>query len=362
MNALNQIAHLPAFFRIGHDLLDQAAQMVRSAGIDSARIVILSGLHFSKQVAREIASHLPSSVQVTFYEVPEASDAVVNAVAALCQRVGASMLLSVGGGSVVDVGKRVHRLFNIPNIAFPTIISNDGLISPISVLRGPDGHRNSFPAAVPVGVAVDLDIIRRSPRRYLVAAAGDVLSNLSASRDWMRLFQASEGAMPFNDLAHELALGAAESLIASRHTDFDDDLFLTSVVRAQVYSGLAMSLAGSSRPCSGAEHLLSHAIDHLELASEELHGIQVGSISLFVLSLLSEKTGLAIDFARSIGLPLDWETLSPRVEGSVRSILENARQMRPDRRTILDDFTDDQLLAESRAFAKFVRHGGGAST
>jgi glycerol-1-phosphate dehydrogenase [NAD(P)+] len=357
MSALNQVAHLPAFFRIGRGLLDQAAQMVRSAGIDSARIVILSGRHFSRQVAHEIASHLPPAVKMTFFEVPEASDAAVTAVATICQQFGASMLLSVGGGSVVDVGKRVHRLFNIPNIAFPTIISNDGLISPISVLRGPDGHRNSFPAAVPVGVAVDLDIIRRSPTRYLVAAAGDVLSNLSASRDWMRLFKASQGAMQFNDLAYELALGAAESLINLRSTDFADDLFLTSVVRAQVYSGLAMSLAGSSRPCSGAEHLLSHAIDHLELANDELHGIQVGSISLFVLSLLSDETGVAIDFARSIGLPLDWETLSPKVEASVRSVIENARLMRPDRRTILDDFSDDQLLAESRAFVRVVRRG-----
>ena len=39
-------------------------------------------------------------------------------------------------------------------------------------------------------------------------------------------------------------------------------------------SGLAMEIAGSSRPCSGSEHLISHAIDQLYPGTAR-HGEQV---------------------------------------------------------------------------------------
>lgn len=352
MTTLSQVVHLPVFFRIGRDLPKQIPQMLHSAGVSSASILMLTGRSFSRRVADEIASQLPISMQVKIWEVQSSSEAEVQAVAVAAREAGCDLLMSVGGGSVVDVGKRVQRLFGIPNFVFPTIISNDGLISPISVLENAEGRRDSLPASVPVGVAVDLDVIRKSPRRYIVAAAGDVLSNISASSDWMRLFRESEGEMPFNDLAYELAMGAAESLIGAHHVDFEDDLFLTNVIRGQIYSGLAMSLAGTSRPCSGAEHLLSHAIDHLDLASQELHGIQVGSISLFVMSLLSGSGGAALEFARRIGLPLDWRTLSPELQTSVQEVVTTARKMRPERRTILDSLTDDEVLAECDAFSR----------
>jgi glycerol-1-phosphate dehydrogenase [NAD(P)+] len=302
-------------------------------------------------VAGGIAEDLSAGSRVTTIQVPAASETVACDVAVRAREEGADLLLSVGGGSVVDVGKRVHRQFGLPHVTIPTIIANDGLVSPISVLRTDSGRRESLPAAVPIGAVVDLDVIQRSPRCYLVAAAGDVLSNLSASYDWLRLFRQSDDAIAFNDLAYELAVGAAEALVGSRSVDFDDDAFLLKIVRAQISSGLAMSLAGTSRPCSGAEHLLSHAIDYLQLGGDQLHGLQVGSISLFVLSLLRPSAEPAMEFATRIGLPMDWTALSPAVSRNLESIIATARRMRPDRRTILDDYTDAEVVDRCRRFA-----------
>ena len=47
------------------------------------------------------------------------------------------------------------------------------------------------------------------------------------------------------------------------------------VAKALVSSGVAMSIAGSSRPASGAEHLISHQLDRIA-PDAALHGHQVG--------------------------------------------------------------------------------------
>src|SRR5215471_13082134 len=52
-------------------------------------------------------------------------------------------------------------------------------------------------------------------------------------------------------------------------------------------NGIAMEIAGSSRPASGSEHLISHALDALS-AKPRLHGLQVG-VASFLVSLLQQN-------------------------------------------------------------------------
>jgi glycerol-1-phosphate dehydrogenase [NAD(P)+] len=351
MLPFNQVGQLPSFFKIGPGLIRNVGREIERAGLDMRSVVIASGRRASCQIADEVERTLPRGAMITRYAITEASEPLVVDLSETCRDVGATLLLSVGGGSVIDVGKRLQRLFNVPNVVIPTIISNDGLVSPISVLRRQNGKRDSYPASVPVGAIIDLSVIKAAPLPYLVAAAGDLLSNLSASQDWLRLDKAQGSAVQFNDLAYHLAFGTAEIVINSSNVDFSDDSFVESLVRCQIFSGLAMSLAGSSRPCSGAEHLISHAIDHLGFVSDVLHGYQVGSISLFVLHLLDQNLDLAIPFARKIGLQLDWRQLSGPLSRRVRETVGCARQVRVGRSTVLDAFTDEQILQECEIFA-----------
>jgi glycerol-1-phosphate dehydrogenase [NAD(P)+] len=62
------------------------------------------------------------------------------------------------------------------------------------------------------------------------------------------------------------------------------------VVKALVSSGVAMSIAGSSRPASGAEHLISHQLDRIA-PSAALHGHQVGVASIVTEYLHSGEGG-----------------------------------------------------------------------
>lgn len=62
------------------------------------------------------------------------------------------------------------------------------------------------------------------------------------------------------------------------------------VVKALVSSGVAMSIAGSSRPASGAEHLVSHQLDRIA-PGKALHGHQVGVAAIVTEYLHSGERG-----------------------------------------------------------------------
>src|SRR5438046_4069941 len=164
-----------------------------------------------------------------------------------------------------------------------TYNSNDGLVSPISVIKDANDKTLSLPGKTPFGVVVDINIIRNAPIKFLQAAAGDILSNISATNDWV--LSSDNTGERINDLAYMLSRSAAFALIHHESKDIRNRNFLMQVVYCQINSGLAMSLAGTSRPCSGSEHLISHAIDFYNLSENTLHGYQVGSISIFCLYL-----------------------------------------------------------------------------
>lgn len=353
MSAFNQLACLPGFFKIGTNLIDNTGQLLKRNELDARSVMLVSGPVVSWKVAQRVRNSLPPTVKATHFIVNEASEQAVGELNNACREAGAELVLSIGGGSVIDVGKRLTRLHNIPSVVIPTVISNDGLISPISVLRGGDGERDSYPASMPVGALVDISLIKAAPESYLLAAAGDLLSNLSASQDWLRLEQAGDPTVKFNDLAFHLAYGTAETVINNKIIDLRDNSFVESLIRCQIYSGLAMYLAGSSRPCSGAEHLISHAIDQSRLVSGILHGCQVGSISLFTLHLLGWPVSKALSFARRIGLELDWRYLGQgALKRRVPELFARARQVRVGRRTILDSYTDNQLMWQCDVFTR----------
>ena len=57
-------------------------------------------------------------------------------------------------------------------------------------------------------------------------------------------------------------------------------------------NGIAMEICGSSRPASGSEHLISHALD-ASSARPRLHGLQVG-VATYVASRLQGRQSATI--------------------------------------------------------------------
>ena len=136
-----------------------------------------------------------------------------------------------------------------------------------------------------------------------------------------------------------LSRTAAESVL--HRTDLDTDAFFISLTEALVVSGLAMLVAGTSRPCSGSDHEISHAIDRL-FPGTAAHGEQVAVGTLFSLFLRGDDARAAqVDAClRRHSLPRVPGDLGLTEEQFAEAVLV-APTTRPDRYTILEHLALD---------------------
>src|SRR3954454_5703565 len=304
----NQSVQLPTIFHVNENIIDQIPKFISRSNICFKNILVVSGNSASYVYAETILETLKGNN----YVICKNNITTVEALREYCLSKEVDLLIGVGGGSILDVVKRVSLLTNIENLLVPTIISNDGLVSPISVIKDANDKTLSLPGRTPFGVVVDINIIRDAPSRFLQAAAGDILSNISATNDW--ILASRNNGEPINDLAYMLSRSAAFTLLHHESKDIRNRNFLKQVVYCQINSGLAMALAGTSRPCSGSEHLISHAIDYHNLSKDTLHGYQVGAISIFCLYLQKRLDAKCINYAQELNIPLAFHLLNEKIE------------------------------------------------
>jgi glycerol-1-phosphate dehydrogenase [NAD(P)+] len=118
-----------------------------------------------------------------------------------------------------------------------------------------------------------------------------------------------------------------------------------------------MAAAGTSRPCSGAEHLISHSLDGLLGQKAAMHGEQVALGCL--VSAAGHETSLLSDlqaFFIGVGLPTHPADLGISDDQMLAAILA-APSTRPDRYTILSDLGTDERSASDLMERAFVSAG-----
>ena len=252
-------------------------------------------------------------------------------------------VVGVGGGRTLDVAKYAASMAGLPMVAVATNLAHDGIASPVASLEL-DGRKGSYGVHIPIAVVVDLDFVRRCPPEQLRSGIGDALSNLNALADWE--LASRERGEPVDGLAAAFARAGAESLL-HRTDDVGSDAFLTALAEALVLSGLAMAVAGSSRPCSGACHEISHAIDALSLGTAT-HGEQVAVGALFASFLRGDEIVPALDAAlRRHGvarLPRDLGLADEEFGAAVAE----APSTRPDRYTVLEHLSLSEAEIRTR--------------
>jgi len=193
-------------------------------------------------------------------------------------------IVGIGGGKALDFAKYAAHLLKIPFISIPTAISNDGFSSPSCSLTVLD-KRKSVKAGSPYGVVIDLDIIKGSADVFMYAGIGDTLSKITALKDWQ--LARDKGLTRYVDLSAVLAYNSLDILFLKHSFDIHSEGFQRSLASSLTMSGLAMEIAGSSRPASGSEHLISHALDEIS-TNPKMHGIQVG-VATYLCALLQEN-------------------------------------------------------------------------
>ena len=190
-------------------------------------------------------------------------------------------IVGVGGGKALDFAKYTAHLLKIPFISIPTAISNDGFGSPLCSLTVL-GKKKSVKSGSPFGIVIDLDVIKNSPDIFLYSGIGDMLSKTTALIDWRAA--CDRGLDRFVDFSSLLAYNSLDILFLKHSYDIRCENFQRSLASSLMMSGLAMEIAGSSRPASGSEHLISHALDKV-CAKPKMHGIQVG-VATYLCALL----------------------------------------------------------------------------
>ena len=107
------------------------------------------------------------------------------------------------------------------------------------------------------------------------------------------------------------------------------------IVEGLISAGVASCIAGSSRPCSGAEHLISHALDKIA-PGIGLHGEKCGIGSIMMAKLQGQDWKKIIKTLKDVGAP----TTAKEIELEPNMIIQAliiAQELRPERYTILKE-------------------------
>jgi glycerol-1-phosphate dehydrogenase [NAD(P)+] len=207
---------------------------------------------------------------------PVATDYLVEKIAAACH--DKVLIISVGSGTINDLGKYVADQNGIDFWTMPTAPSMNGYTSGIAAIKV-KGVKRTLPAAPPQRIYVLPEVIQYAPLKLRQAGFCDVLAKVVSDIDWQcesMLASNSYCGLPASMMA------AVEKSYSSYPEEIGrgDKTTVMGLFHGLLLSGVAMSLAGSSAPASGGEHLVSHFWDMREGINgrePELHGLQVGA-------------------------------------------------------------------------------------
>jgi len=259
-----------------------------------------------------------------------------------------SLLIGFGGGRVIDATKYIGLKAGLNFISLPTALSHDGIYSPVAVLSQDNGMKIRIGTLSPIGIVVNLDIVQQAPIETIRSGIGDLLSNLSALKDW-EIAKKDKGEQ-IDNFAYALSYLAYNNIfnfLDKSNLNLNDKEFLKNLAYSLIISGLSMEIAGSSRPCSGAEHLFSHAIDYLYPKKSILHGTQVAFGILVSELFRGEEIEKLIEIYKKIGLPTSVKELGFEKNEIIQAI-KIAPKMNKERYTIFNEFKLSKHLIEKK--------------
>ena len=307
---------------------------------------MISGSNVKKIVQKKIDLSLASSDIKKSWYLSKINDAKsIKEIEKKIRKNKTNLVIGVGGGRSVDVAKMIAFNLGKPFVSIPTSASHDGIASPFVSVKGKKPH--SMVATAPLGVFVDVDIIKRAPKKLLASGCGDLIAKITAVRDW-QLGNSKTGEYYGRYSAH-LALMSAKILIenSSRFAKKGPDV--REIVEALISAGVASCIAGSSRPCSGAEHLFSHAVDKLE-PGVGLHGEKCGIGAIMIAKLQGQDWKNIVKTLKAVGAPTTAKEIGLKSNILARA-LTIAQSLRPERYTILNqvNMTENKAIALAKS-------------
>ncbi|HEY5752733.1 MAG TPA: iron-containing alcohol dehydrogenase family protein [Chthoniobacterales bacterium] len=271
---------IPAVVRVKPDALDRMGIYAERNAF--TRVLLFFSQDLDASLVNRLATSLTSRNVDTVQQMAVTSASFEEATACFNRLpVPVDAIIGFGGGKALDVAKYVAFLSRLPYFAVPTSLSNDGICSPQSSLTV-GGRRRSLPSTMPHGVIIDTAICMGAPEILWHSGVGDLVAKFSAVTDWKLAFHAA--GTPVDDFAALLSDSSVYQFMARPTRDLEGTKLLGS---ALLLNGISMAICGSSRPASGSEHLISHALDSIS-KRPRLHGLQVG-VATYLMSLIQNQ-------------------------------------------------------------------------
>ncbi|MDF2506127.1 iron-containing alcohol dehydrogenase family protein [Clostridium sp.] len=275
---------IPSILEVGKGNIEYLGNIIEKCSFKRVSIYFGEGIYelFGKSIEKSILS-----VDIEISSIGEVKDIDFEGIGMRAFEIpnDVDMLIGVGGGKAIDAAKYMAFLRKLPFISIPTSTSNDGFASSGASLTL-NGRRTSLPAKTPYGIIVDIDVIKGAPEKFIYSGIGDLVSNITALYDWK--FEEDNKKTVVDDFAVMISKKAVNSFVRTEFETIKDDLFLKELVDSLTMNGIAMEIAGNSSPASGAEHLISHALDTF-LSIPQLHGVQVGIASYIMAKVQNHR-------------------------------------------------------------------------
>ncbi len=322
---------LPREVIVGKGTLARLPEVIKRLGL-KGKALVLSDAQCYEIAGKTVSSYLEQSgLTVDFLLVKSMTVDDLIKVEEQLKDQKPRIVFGVGGGTIIDAAKLSSASQNIPFISIPTTVSHDGIASPLASVKGSD-KPYSILAQAPMAIIADTEVIANGPWRFVVSGCGDVISKFTAVKDW-KLAHLEKGEY-YGGYAASLALMSAKLVTENANLIVQkENEGVRILLEALISCGVAMSIAGSSRPCSGSEHLFSHALDLIN-SNHAVHGEQCGVGSILTAFLHGSNWQKIKSTLKQIGAPTTAQELGVK-EKDIVEALQTAAQIRPERYTIL---------------------------
>lgn len=339
MNVSTHKIAIPSILEVGKNNINNVGTLIKKGMFKKVSVCFGDGIYelFGETIKKSLIEanieiqNIETIVNINFDEISKKAFELPNDVDAL---------IGIGGGKAIDAVKYMSFLKKMPFISIPTSTSNDGFASSGASLLV-NNKRMSLPAKTPYGIIVDIDVIKGAPEKFIYSGIGDLVSNITALYDWK--FEEENGKTIVDDFATMISKKAANSFVRTEFKGIKDDLFLKELVDSLTLNGISMEIAGDSSPASGAEHLISHALDKF-LENPQLHGVQVGIATYIMAKVQNHRAKRIKTILEETGFFEYVKTLKMKKDDFKKAI-DLAPSIKPGRYTYIH-VKENQLLAK----------------
>lgn len=323
---------LPRKILVGDNVISYVGNFIRDINNGISNVVVISGESIRDKFENKIRKSLDDyDIKNYWFIRKDASFEAVSKIKIEIEKLGPNIILGIGGGKSVDVGKMIAYSIKKPFISIPTSASHDGISSPFVSLKG-STKPHSIKVNTPIGVLADVKLISEAPHRLLSSGCGDLIGKLTAVKDWELARDEKDeyfGAYSANlaKLSADIIMNKSKELLLTENG-------VRTIIEALISSGVAAGIAGSSRPCSGSEHLFSHALEYITDGKCGLHGERVGIGTIIMSKLYDMDFEKIISVLENVKAPVKANQIKVTENDIIQSLIM-AQDLRPDRYTIL---------------------------